>query len=246
MQEKLKEIKQFWDDFAREYTDIQEESQLTIQKDVLDFFKKQGILPQNNLLDLAGGSGKYIPFFISQLQNYVLVDLSSEMLKLASNKYPYNNLNLIESSQQSFLQQTKDHTFDIVFSAMNPALTLQTQLKEMIRVARKYVCILRLVKEEDQLFSPIEERLYGKAEHLAWMSTYKSWFENAYQSKTFHYATSETISKHFFYLYFKDELANDELEKAIERLFQGKKEVENTTYYTFELLYCRLEKQKAE
>ncbi|MEL5941081.1 methyltransferase domain-containing protein, partial [Tetragenococcus halophilus] len=118
MQEKLKEIKQFWDDFAREYTDIQEESQLTIQKDVLDFFNKQGILPQNNLLDLAGGSGKYVPYFISQLQNYVLVDLSSEMLKLASNKYPYKNLSLIESSQQSFLQQTKDHTFDIVFSAM--------------------------------------------------------------------------------------------------------------------------------
>jgi len=245
MSEKLEEIKQFWDDFAREYTDIQEESQLTIQQDVLDFFKKQGILPQNRLLDLAGGSGKYVPFFISQLQNYVLVDLSSEMLKLAADKYPYKNLSLIESSQQSFLQQAKDNTFDIVFSAMNPALTSKKQLEEMVRVAKKYVCILRLVQEEDQLFSPIEERLYGKAEHLAWMTTYKSWFENAYQSKTFHYTTSETISTHFFYLYFKDELASAELEKAIEKLFQDKKEVENTTYYTFELLYCHLEKQKS-
>ncbi|GMA08227.1 methylase [Tetragenococcus halophilus subsp. flandriensis] len=242
MPEKLEEVKQFWDDFAKEYTDIQEESQLTIQKDVFDFFKKQGILPQNSLLDLAGGSGKYVPFFISQLQNYVLVDLSSEMLKLASNKYPYKNLSLIESSQQSFLQQTKDNTFDIVFSAMNPALTSKSQLKEMIRVAKKYVCILRLVKEDDKLFSPVEEKLYGKKESLAWMSTYKSWFKNAYQNKAFHYTTSETISTHFFYLYFKDELASDELEKTIEALFQGQKAIENTTHYTFELLYCHLAK----
>ena len=242
MQEKLEEIKQFWDDFAREYTDIQEESQLTIQKDVLDFFKNQGILPQNSLLDLAGGSGKYVPYFISQLQNYVLVDLSSEMLKLASNKYPYKNLSLVESSQQSFLQQTKDNAFDVVFSAMNPALTSRKQLEEMIRVAKNYVCILRLVKEEDLLFSPIEESLYGKKEQAAWMSIYKSWFKKIYHSKTFHYTTSETISTHFFYLYFKDELTSDELEKAIEALFQGQKAIENTSYYTFELLYYCLEK----
>lgn len=238
MCEDLTELKQFWDDFASEYTDIQAESQLPIQKDLADFLMHQKLLPQDSFLDLAGGNGKYVPSFIAHVQNYVLVDLSSEMLQIAANNYHYQNLSLIESSQQAFFTQTQDHTFDMVFSAMNPALTSIDQLIEMLRIAKKYVCILRLVQEEDQLFSPIEEKLYGKPSDLKWMATYKRWLKRPFQTKSFHYSVSEVISVDLFRLYFADELSATELEKTIDQLFQGKTEIKNAVDYTFELLYC--------
>ncbi|GAA3016662.1 class I SAM-dependent methyltransferase [Tetragenococcus solitarius] len=240
MYEDLNEIKKFWNDFAKEYTAIQRESQLSIQQDVVTYLQRQALLPQESFLDLAGGSGKYISYFIPYVKKYVLVDLSSSMLQIAADNYKYPNLSLVESSQQAFLAQTQNRSFDLVFSAMNPALTTIEQLKEVIRVSKKYVCILRLVQEEDLLFSPIEEKLYGKPEELSWMSTYKKWLKNSFHSKTFHYTVDEKISAAFFRLYFADELSITELNEKMKQLFQGKKEIKNTTHYTFELLCYRV------
>lgn len=242
MYEDLDEIKQFWDDFAGEYNDIQNESQLSIQEDVVAYLRRQEFLPQGSFLDLAGGSGKYVPYFIPYVKNYVLLDLSSAMLQIASSNYSYSNLTLIESSQQAFLSQTKDHSFDIVFSAMNPALNSIKQLEEIIRISKKYVCILRLVQEEDQLFSPIEEKLYGKPAELAWMTSYKKWLKTPFHTKIFYYKVSEKISADFFRLYFANELKPKKLDKTVDQLFQGKKEIKNTTNYAFELLCYHVEK----
>ncbi|AYW48621.1 hypothetical protein C7K38_09710 [Tetragenococcus osmophilus] len=239
MGEDLNEVKQFWDDFAEEYTKIQAESQLPIQKDVVHFLREKGILPQERFLDLAGGSGKYIPYFLPYVQNYVLLDISSEMLQLAASTYPSSYLSFVESSQQDFLTQAKDNSYDIVFSAMNPSLDSADQLKEMGRIAKKYVCILRLVEETDQLFTPIEEKLYGKPEELAWMASYKEWLNRPFDTKYFYYTVDERISSDFFSLYFTDELTIEQIQQKVNKLFQDKKEVINSTSYTFELLYYK-------
>ncbi|MDN6639842.1 MAG: class I SAM-dependent methyltransferase [Tetragenococcus sp.] len=238
MSKEIDEVRQFWDDFAEEYTTIQTESQLPIQKDVVEFLQAQSLLPQASFLDLAGGSGKYVPYIISHVQNYVLLDISSEMLRIAANNHHYPNLSFLESSQEAFLTQTKDNAFDMIFTAMNPALTSANQLTNMRRIAKKYVCILRLVEEKDPLFSPVEEKLYGKPCEFEWMNTYKRWLDPSFHTKSFDYTISETISREFFRLYFTDELPTDQLEEIMQQFFQGKKKIKNTTHYTFELVYC--------
>lgn len=237
MRKDLNEIKQFWDDFAEEYTKIQAESKLPIQKDVVRFLKEQNILPQERFLDLAGGSGKYISDFLPYIQHYVLVDISPEMLQLAANTYTSPCVSFVESSQQSFLAKTKDNSFDLVFSAMNPALDSVEQLEEMGRIAKNYVCILRLVEETDQLFTPIEEELYGKPKELDWMNVYKSWLAPSFHTKRFYYTVNENISTDFFALYFTDELTAEQIQKKRKELFQDQRKMINTTSYIFELLY---------
>lgn len=41
----MSEEQEFWDDFAAEYAEIQQESQLTIAEDLATFLKTNGILP---------------------------------------------------------------------------------------------------------------------------------------------------------------------------------------------------------
>ena len=57
----MSEEQEFWDDFAAEYAEIQQESQLTIAEDLATFLKTNGILPISSFVDLAAGSGRYIP-----------------------------------------------------------------------------------------------------------------------------------------------------------------------------------------
>ena len=79
----MSEEQEFWDDFAAEYAEIQQESQLTIAEDLATFLKTNGILPISSFVDLAAGSGRYIPAILPDTERYLAIDFSVEMLKAA-------------------------------------------------------------------------------------------------------------------------------------------------------------------
>jgi Methylase involved in ubiquinone/menaquinone biosynthesis len=225
---------EFWNDFAREYTDIQAESKFPIVQDLKDYLCTHQLLPINSVLDLAGGSGKYLPVFIDQVTNYTLVDFSSEMLNIAKEMYPSQSFQTIEMDQDSFLKETADDTYDIVFTAMNPALQTQQQLKELCRIAKEKVLILRMIREEDSLFSPIEKLSEDKPQ--SWMEEYKQWSANHYQSFIFHYSHQEEISKAFFEAYFEDDFNQEQLQKIVTTIFKNQETCINYSKVDFELL----------
>lgn len=222
----------FWDDFALEYTEIQNESAINIVADVGKYLTKQFPVKVKTLVDLAGGSGKYLPVLYPFTENYFLVDFSKEMIALARKKYPLEKIEFVINEQNRFLAQTANQTYDILFSAMNPAIRTKKDLKEIIRVTKQRVYLLRVIQDEDTLFSPFEE----PNQDWTLMAQYKNWLDLPYQSHFFTYQLEETITKAFFETYFEDDLAPKLLETALEEFFPIEETVINRKTITFELL----------
>lgn len=229
--DELEEMIAFWDDFADDYDSIQEESATTLLDDLNTFVKKQPLFPVSSFLDLAGGTGKYIEVFLPLVERYTLVDFSPRMLNIARKKAKHSNVTFIEQTQASFLAQTRDCSFDVVFSAMNPALDTPKQLQELLRIAKKAVYLLRLVADEDVLFSPLEEKPFNL------MHQYKKWLHcMPFQVVEFVYLLEETIEKSFFYEYFSEEIPYATLEKIAATYFKTDSTFLNPRQVIFELL----------
>ncbi len=221
----------FWDEFAKDYTEIQVETQTTIVTDTVSFLKNCGWLPCDTFLDLAGGSGKYVGAILPEVVGYTLVDFSPQMLKIAKKTFTDAALELVCQDQQLFFEQTPDEKYDLLFSAMNPALRTAEDIEQCLRIAKKAACILRVVKEEDELFSPYEE----PDADLVLMEQYKNFLTQPYISHVFEYHYSESISKEFFKSYFAGDLSENLLNEAL-RPFLKNKVLENVTTICFELL----------
>ncbi len=243
MNEAMEMIEAFWDDFSTDYDAIQEESLVDIPEHVKKFLAREGLLPCDNLLDLAGGTGKYIPALSSLTKDYHLVDLSQQMLKFARNKKCYSEkMTLIHQEQRQFLEQTSENTYDLVFTAMNPALDDKELLLEMNRISKKYVGILRMTFDEDNLFSQVEQLFFSSQEQASGtlMANYKEWLKQlgwTFKSKTFRFLLSEKVSAKLFSDYFSDELSSEDLNRLLSLFFGEKKDYEMQRLVLFELIY---------
>ena len=125
---------------------------------------------------------------------------------------------------------------------MNPALQSKEALVELNRIANGNVGILRLIFDEDNLFSQVEQLYLPNQEQNkeAQMLLYKVWLEELgweFKSKKFRFFLSERVSSQFFSDYFSDDLSNTEL-AALTQLFFSETEIrEMERLVIFELLY---------
>lgn len=226
----------FWDDFAEEYDEIQAASFTTIEKDLTDFLLQANILPQSSILDLAGGSGKYMRFFQAFTDEYQLVDFSENMIKLAKKK-AHPKVTFLQMAQADFFQQAQ--RFDLVFSAMNPALEA-SDLPALNRLSKNWCCLLRVIEDFDSLFSPFE----AKNPDLALNQSYKEMLDQlqiSYQTKLFTYQHKEIYDKDFFRAYYQDELSPIELTQRLNTVFSDQPTKENLQQITFEIIYYQVE-----
>lgn len=237
MNDELAEIQEFWDGFAEEYHLIQEESVFPIAEDVNVFLENRGILPTTDFLDLAGGAGRYIDALLPQVESYTLVDISQKMLEYAAQKTTDEKLRLVRMDQAQFFSATKGNAFSVVFSAMNPVIEA-AELIEINRISSKWCLILRTVKEEESLFTPLEKRLGMVAENDL-MTVYQDVLKEknaVYSTQRFSYHEEEVITQAFFREYFQEYLTEKELSEQIETLFQDETAI-NHRHYVFELLF---------
>lgn len=226
----------FWDNFAEEYDEIQAASFTTIEKDLTDFLLQEKILPQSSILDLAGGSGKYMRFFQAFTDEYLLVDFSKNMIELAKKK-ANSKVAFLQMAQADFFQQPQ--RFDLVFSAMNPALKA-TDLPAFNRLSKDWCCLLRVIEDFDSLFSPFET----KNPDLAINQSYKEMLDQLkinYQTKQFTYQHKEVYEKAFFHAYYQDELPQEELDERLKTVFGQHSTKENLHQITFEIIYYQVE-----
>lgn len=243
MDESTKELEKYWDEFSQEYEEIQNESLVNIGQELREFLLAEKLLPARDFLDLAGGTGKYIPHFSDFTDKYNIVDLSAKMLDFAQNKkVDASKIAFIHQEQAEFLEQSEKDAYDFVFTAMNPALDSKEALIELNRISQRNVGILRLIFDEDNLFSQVEQLYFPAQEQHkeAQMLLYKAWLEELnweYKSKTFRFFLSESISSQFFSDYFSDEISNDELEALKQLFFKENASRDMERLVIFELLY---------
>ncbi len=148
------ELAEFWDEFAEEYEEIQQESPFPIARELRDFLVQEGLFPCQTFLDIAGGTGRYLPFFQEQVTEYTLADISQRMLEIAEAK-AQSNVVFLHQSQERLIETGKK--FQVVFSAMNPALDTPEKVNALCQLSEEWCLIFRLVEEQDSLFSPFEQ-----------------------------------------------------------------------------------------
>lgn len=239
MSDYLNELEAFWDEFAEDYEAIQQESTFPIAEELRDFLIKENILPCQTFLDLAGGTGRYLTTVQQYVEKYDLVDFSEEMLKLAADKAG-DNVQLIKQDQETFLHWDK-HSYDIAFTAMNPAIQTKEEFLDFCQVSKNWCLILRVVKDEDQLFSSYED----KNPDLLLNDRYKIFLNElniSYHTKIFSYTKQEDISREFFQEYFADDFSPAKLAAIIESTFDDAQQKSNQQFLNFELIYFKVPK----
>ena len=204
----LDDIRSFWNEFAPEYYENQLQSRTPIAENLLVYLLQENILPATHFLDLAGGSGRYLKIFEPYCSFYDLVDISDKMLTYAEQfkKSPHTQL-ILSSQEDFFLKNLK--SYDVVFSAMNPALDSFSQMKNFAQIKAKEHLILRMNFSRDSLFSPYESL---ETDLLLPMSIKWLKQENiSYTQKNFSYSYEETIPKAFFQEYFNDKALTEKV-----------------------------------
>lgn len=232
------EIRAFWNAFAAEYHGNEKERpQLPVAEMLVDYLKAAGIIPCERLLDLAGGTGSYFPAFRPYTNEYILMDISDAMLAIAKSRISDPKVTFIRESQAVFLEEQPDNSYQLVFTAMNPALDQPEELRQLERIATKGVAILRLVAVEDELFSPFEPSGFSTKE----MDGYREALEGLgirYEVKRWRFTSEETISPEFYREYFREEYSREALEAMIEELFpEGSRS--NSLSYEYQLIFWR-------
>lgn len=241
MTEEEQDLVYFWDGFAEEYEEIQQESPFPIAQELGKFLVQEKILPCPTLLDIAGGSGRYLSVFQDHVKRYTLADISPKMLELAREKRKSEYVDFLRISQEALIQTNKK--FQVVFSAMNPALNHPEKIKELCQLSQKWCLIFRLVKDEDSLFSPYDQEV---STELKWMEDYKNFLQKEKQEffvQQFTFGKTEMISKNFFLAYFEDECSKRELEHRINEHFGVQDSCKNYQKVVYELIYIPCNKK---
>lgn len=122
-----------WDEFAPEYYQNQLESRTTIIEDVIAFLKSKAVLPASDLIDVAGGAGRYLPM-AKEVGSYKLLDFSTEMLCFAqqeANKLGVKNVQMMKQSFEDFLENKE--SAELILTAANPALDNTKKLGQMLK-----------------------------------------------------------------------------------------------------------------
>ncbi|MGM0215298.1 class I SAM-dependent methyltransferase [Enterococcus sp. AZ109] len=238
--ENLQELEEFWDTFAPEYESIQQESNFLIAEAVKQFLLKEKILPCAAFLDLAGGSGRYLASFQDVVEDYTFVDISQEMLAIAQTKQQNPKVQFIHQDQESFFQ-TNSQSYDVVFTAMNPALITKDDLLKFTTQSHGWCLILRLVEQTDSLFSPYE----AANEDPNLMERYRQFLDKAgisFNTQDFDFSSNEEISREFFENYFEDEYSPQQLKQMTNKIFGQNDSQTNQQTIRYQLIYYPLPK----
>ncbi|QQU16101.1 methyltransferase domain-containing protein [Enterococcus casseliflavus] len=230
----------FWDEFAQEYAQIQQESSLQIAKEVVAYLLDQQVFPISIFVDFAAGAGRYISAFYPYVDEYYAIDFSKEMLKIIEETIddPQNKLHLIQQSQSDFL--TTDQHWPCIFMAMNPAVRDKEALLQFQKKAHQLI-ILRMIAEEENVFQPFEEDPVAEKE-LQLNTYYKKWLSEEaieWRSCQFEYMVKEEIDRDLFHLYFEEEYSSEQRQQMVQHVFGEALTVESQTKITFELLLSR-------
>ncbi|MGM0253488.1 MULTISPECIES: class I SAM-dependent methyltransferase [unclassified Enterococcus] len=235
--------KEEWNTFAKDYYESQKESSTTIVEDVVAYLKSEDLLPAGSFADVAGGAGRYLPL-AKEIEKYELIDFSEEMLVYAEHEAQIlglNNCQFILKDFTNFLQEEK--TYELVFSAANPALVSCEQLEQLRGKAMRACLILRVVSSEDSVFVPLERYLGIEESDPNTSSTIMDRFETylskkhlSYKRTEFTYDSQEEVTPSFLRAYYEEMQDDPRFQSALQELFKNSETIQSTNKLTYRLL----------
>ncbi|MBF8807808.1 MAG: class I SAM-dependent methyltransferase [Enterococcus lacertideformus] len=232
-----------WDEFAQEYYLNQLESRTTIVRDVIDYLKNKKILPTSQIVDVAGGAGRYLPM-AEEAYSYRLIDFSTEMLKFAEEEAGKLRLKNVQVKKLSFAEFLKSkERYALIFTAANPALDNTQKLEQMLKKMNEACVVVGVVSSKDDLFLPLEKRLgIYEEDHTAspdLMDQFEKYLRqsnHSYQTKEFTYIIKEEITRALMEDYYKEYKGEQRFIDFVDQYFLQDETIISTTYWIYRLL----------
>ncbi|MDU3136745.1 MAG: class I SAM-dependent methyltransferase [Anaerococcus prevotii] len=108
-------------------------------ENIKSLVKKHGI-KNENMLELAAGSGMLTRYFFDEFKNIDALDISGKMLEVFANKYDPENVNLIH---YDMVEYAKEDTYDLIVILLD-SVNYVTEKEDLIKLFRN--CYLSLKK----------------------------------------------------------------------------------------------------
>ena len=134
-------MREFWNHKSKTYPTPTDEEGLKTPKKVLSKAKEFGIdFVNRTILDIGCGTGLYSAIMAKEAKSVLGVDISSGMLSKLNEYIKDSNITNITTKEADFKEFDKSNKFDIVLSAMTPAISKREDLETMINLAKE-ACI---------------------------------------------------------------------------------------------------------
>jgi len=131
----------FWDFKAKNYPTPMDEDGLITPKKVISKVKEFGVdFKAKKILDIGCGTGLYSSLMCKDADSILGVDLSKGMLKHFENFIKINNIDNIKLKKIDFKEFKSNNQFNIVLSAMTPAINSFDDINTMINLSNEF-CI---------------------------------------------------------------------------------------------------------
>ena len=134
-------MEKFWDFKAKNYPTPMDEYGLITPKKVISKLKEFGVnFKEKKILDIGCGTGIYSSLMCKDANSILGVDLSQGMLKHFEDFIQINNIKNIKLKKTDFKDFKANKQFDIVLSAMTPAISSFDDINTMISLSNEF-CI---------------------------------------------------------------------------------------------------------
>lgn len=161
-------MEKFWDFKSKNYPTPMDEYGLVTPNRVLSKVKEFGIdFRSKNILDIGCGTGLYSSLMCKEANSILGVDLSNGMLNHFKNFIEMNDIKNIELKKMDFKEFNEQNQYDIVLSAMTPAISSFADIDSMINLS-KDICIY--ISFSKQRHSPLMDNILETLGYASKMS----------------------------------------------------------------------------
>lgn len=131
-------MREFWNHKSKSYPTPTDESGLETPKKVLDKLSEFNLsFKDKSVLDIGCGTGIYSSLIAKEAKSVLGVDISAGMLSKLNEYIREFNISNIETLELDFREFDSGNKFDIVLSAMTPAINSKDDLLSMMNLSNK-------------------------------------------------------------------------------------------------------------
>lgn len=160
----IKDAEAMWDARATQFNRAQQQERSGFAERVTAALNARNLLSGARILDIGGGGGRYAIPFAAYAEHVTATDISANMLEIAKDnaeRAALDNLSYVKldwtGADLSALGW--EHSFDLAFASMCPAIRSHEGLRRMSEVSRGFCLINQFINDRDSLAAYIIKAL---------------------------------------------------------------------------------------
>ncbi len=139
----------FWDSRATHFAEAFS-NENNRDEALIEMVEQRGILSEvHTMVDVGCGVGRHASYFSKHVDEYLGIDFSGEMIRISKEMKEKHALSNCEFKKCSLQEVQGD--FDLVFSAMCPAIQTVEDVEKLLSLSNRFVLVKRFLSDTDSI-----------------------------------------------------------------------------------------------